>query len=191
MDIYNGKLSLVDSTHVSQFFGSVSLSSTLQLIDTTHSASLSGYVLNDSTYLPGDSTLFQNSILNPTDMTLVLFDWTYAHGVPDIDGTLVGGSLGFLWYDPAWIHYSIYYQDYDTSDFSLVGYRYREPVRQNVGQYYASMVVGQPGHYETRWVYQREALGYAQEKKQKFTSMSAGLDAMRDYPADSTNGDST
>ena len=186
MDIYNGQLSLVDSTHISQFFGSITLTSTLQLIDTTHVAPMTGYIVNDSTYLPGDSTYFQNCAIGSTDMTLVLSDWTYAHGVPNIDGTLVGGTLGYRWFDPYWIHYSIYYQDYDTSDFSLVGYRYREPVRQNVGLYFTNMVVGQPGHYENRWVYQRETLGYAQEKRQRFTSMSLGLDAMRDYPVDST-----
>lgn len=186
MDIYDGQLSLVDSTHISQFFGDITLTSTLRLNDTTHISPMSGYVVNDSTYLLGDGTYSQGSEIGSTDMTLVLADWTYAHGVPNLDGTLVGGTLGLLWYDPAWIHYSIYYQDYDTSDFSLVGYRYREPIRQNVGKYFANMVVGQPGHYECRWVYQRETLGYAQEKRQTFTSMSAGLDAMRDYPTDST-----
>ena len=187
MDVYNGQLSLIDSTHIGQFFGSISLSGTLSLIDTTHINSMTGYVVDDTTRIPGDSTYFQNSILSSTDMTFVLADWTYAHGVPNIDGTLVGGNLGYRWFDPDWIHYSIYYQDYDTSDFNLVGYRYRAPVRQNVGSYYASMVVGQPGHYENRWVYQRETLGYAKEKVQSFTSMSRGLDAMRDYPTDSTS----
>ena len=186
MDIYDGKLSLVDSTHIGQFFGEITLSSTLQLVDTTHLAPMSGYVLNDSTYLPGDSTYFQNRVISSTDMTLALADWTYAHGVPNIDGTLVGGTLGYRWFDPYWIHYSIYYQDYDTSVFSLVGYRYREPIRHDVGLYFTNMVVGQPGHYETRWVFQREVLGYAQEKRQQFTSMSQGLDSMRDYPVDST-----
>jgi hypothetical protein len=187
MDIYNGKLSLVDSTHVSLFFGQITINSTLQLVDTTHIAPMIGYVLDDSTYLPNDNTYMQGSELGTTDMTLTLRDWTYAHGVPNIDGTLVDGTLGFLWYDPAWIHYSIYYQNYDTSVFNLVGYRYRDPVRHNVGQYSANMIVGQSGHYENRWVYQRETLGYAKEKRQKFTSMSAGLDAMRDYPTDSTS----
>lgn len=186
MDVYNGQLSLVDSTSISQFFGEITLDSHLQLIDTTHIAPMTGYVLNDSTYLPGDSTYFQKSVIGSTDMALVLVDWTYAHGVPNIDGTLVDGTLGYRWFDPAWIHYSIYYQDYDTSDFSLVGYRYREPVHQDVGKYFANMVVGQPGHYESRWVYQRETLGYAQEIRQQFVSMSGGLDAMRDYPPDST-----
>ncbi len=191
MDIYDGKLSLVDSTHISEFIGSITLTSSLRLVDTTHTVSLTGYVLNDSTYLPGDATFAQGSELTSADMTVVFADWTYAHGVPNIDGTLVDGTLGYRWFDPYRIHYSIYYMDYDTSDFNLIGYRYREPGRQNVGLYFAPMIVGQPGHYENRWVYQREVLGYSQEIRQKFTSMSSGLDAMRDYPVDSTSGDST
>lgn len=189
---HEGNLYLKDSTHESYFQGYLGYSGYLYLIDTTSISSITGLVIDDSTRLPYDSTFFQNSILSTSDMTMTLADWTYAHGRLNPDGTYVDGTFGYHWFDPVQLYYSVYYQSYDTSDFSLVGYKFREPVRTNVGQYYASMVTPDPvGHYENRWTYLRDNSGsYGKEIVQPFTNMSRGLDYMPDYPG-SDSSDST
>lgn len=199
----NGTLSCLDTSHVSQFQGVFGIKGSLFVYDTTHVSQfqgytnysplfvkdsihyfpITGYVVDNSTRLPSDSTFSQGAIIGLGDMTFNTVDWTYAHGHQNIDGTWVDGTFQHLWYDPQWIFYSTWSQDYDTSDWSLVGYKFREPVHKSVGQYYASMVVSEtPGHYENRWTYLRDSSSYAKEVVQPFVSMSRGLDSMSDYP---------
>ncbi len=187
-----GTLSAVDTTHHSEFFGAIGLSGVLEANDSIHYFPVEGYIVDDSTRLPQDSTFFQGAILGQGDMTFNTVDWTYAHGRLNVDGTWVDGTFRHQWYDPHWIFFSTWYQNYDdTSEWSLVGYKFREPVRENVGKYYASMVVPETvGHYENRWTYQRDSSSYAKEVVQPFVSMSRGIDYMPDYP-DTTTLDST
>jgi hypothetical protein len=115
-------------------------------------------------------------------MTLVLTDWTYSGWSDYTDGTYVDGVWGFRNYIPSWINYSVWHMDYDSSQYSLVGYRFRQPITDNVGQYYAPMVTpSPPGHYELRWRYQKTSTVYAHEIRAPFTSRSRGVDSMRDY----------
>lgn len=182
MDVY-GNLSFIDSTYVAEFHGAIGHSGVLEAYDSIHYFPLTGYVVDDSTRFPQDSTFFQSAIIGHGDMTFNLVDWTYAHGHLNIDGTWVDGTFQHQWYDPQWIFYSTWYQDYDTSDWSLLGYKFREPVHLSTGQYYASMVVPEiVGHYENRWTYLRDSSSYAKEVVQPFVSMSRGLDYMPDYP---------
>jgi len=155
---------------------------------------MTGLVINDSTTLGTDATYFQNAILGEGDQTMVFADWTYAGGNLNIDGTWVDGTWGYQWYDPVQRYYSIYFQDYDTSasDSTLVGYKFREPVRENVGQYYSSMVTPDtPGHYLNTWTSLKDSTAYAKRISQPFTNMSRGIDAMQDYPGSDGTGDST
>ena len=182
MDVY-GNLSFIDNTHVSEFQGSVGFSGILEVDDFTHFFPLNGYVIDDTTRLPQDSTYFQNAIVGQGDMTFNLVDWTYSHGHQNIDGTWVDGTFQHRWFDPNWIFFSTWYQSYDTSEWSLVGYKFREPVHKSTGQYYASMVIPEiAGHYENRWTYLRDSSSYAKEVVQPFVSMSRGIDSMLDYP---------
>ncbi len=181
--------------------GYVGYSGTLQSIDTTHLTSMTGLVINDSTTLGTDATYFQNSILGGDDQTMIFADWTYANGTLDMDGTWVGGTFGWQWYDPVQLYYSIYHRDTTSIDSTKVyvdttnleGYKFREPVRNDVGNYYASMIApNDPGHYMATWTWLKDNSSYAERVSQPFTSMSQGLDAQSDYPgSDSTAGDST
>jgi hypothetical protein len=145
---------------------------------------IAGLVISDSTLLGGDATFFPNQILGPGDLTLTLRDWTYFGGIPYDATTFIDGTWMFRWYDPVYLSYSIWYQSYDTSQFSLIGYKYRNPVHLNVGSYYSAMVVPKlVGHYQERWLYLRDNSGsYAHELRTAFTAVSSGLDAMPDYP---------
>lgn len=186
-DVY-GYASFIDTTHISLFEGYIGYSGYAQFLDTTHLSLMTGLSIIDSSHILGDTTYYQNQILGPSDMTLTLADWTYAHGHPNIDGTWVDGTFDFRNFDATQIYYSVYYQNYDTSDFSLVGYKFREPARTNVGQYYASMVTPDTaGHYENRWTYLKDESSYAHRKIQSFVGMSKGLDYMPDYPGTGDN----
>ena len=133
--------------------------------------------------LSGDQTFLQEQILGQGDLTLILRDWTYFGGIPLDATTYVDGTWMYRWFDPSYITYSIWYKDYDTSDYSLVGYKYRDPISNNVGDYYAPMEVPRPpGHYQIRWLYTKSSTSYGKEIIQAFTAVSRGIDAMRDYP---------
>jgi len=181
-DVY-GYASFIDTTHISRFQGCISYSGYAQFFDSTHLSLMTGLSIIDSSHISGDTTYYQNQILGPADMALTLADWTYVNGHLNVDGTWVDGTFSFQRFDATQIYYSIYYQDYDTSNFSLSGYKFRKPVRTNVGQYYAPMVVSDTaGHYENRWTYLKDESSYAHRKIQSFVSMSKGLDCMSDYP---------
>lgn len=175
---YRGTLNLVDKIHVSSFNGFIEYVGYIECSDTTHQAPMTGYVVSDSSRLPSDQTYFQDTIIGRGDMTLSLKDWTYAHGHLNIDGTYVDGTFGYIWRDPVWIYHSLWCKNKDTSEWSLEGYKYREPVRQNVGEYYISTVIPSvPGQYENRWLYLKDNSGsYAKEVVQPLTSLTKGID---------------
>ena len=189
-DVY-GTFNLIDTTHISHFLGYIGYGGYLHAVDTTHIAPMTGLVINDSTTFGTDTTYNQNSILGRGDQTAIFADWTYSNGTLNVDGTWVDGTFGWQWYDPVQLYYSVYNQDTADSDATLIGYKFREPVRNDVGNYYASMVTPEtPGHYLTTWTWLKDNSSYAKRESQPFTNMSGGLDAMKDYPgSDSTAGD--
>lgn len=180
---YYSYLRVIDGTHEVHIEGSIGYSGTIEAIGYPSQFSLTGYIISDTSSLATDQTFTQGAIIGYSDMTLSLKDWTYADGSQNPDGTWVDGTFQYRWFDPEWIFYSIYYMSYDTSDWSLIGYKYRDPIRSGVGEYYVSMVVpDEPGHYENRWTYLRDNSGsYAKEIVQPFVSVSKGLDSMPDY----------
>jgi len=139
-------------------------------------------IIYDSTTVGGDQTFLQQQIIGPGDLTLVLQNWAYSGGYQVDATTYAGGRWGPRWFDPDYIRYSIWYLDYDSSQYSLVGYKYREPTEQNVGNFYAPMEIPTvPGHYQIRWLYfNNDTIG--SEVIKTFTSVSRGIDSMRDYP---------
>lgn len=139
-------------------------------------------LIYDSTTVGGDQTFLQEQILGPGDLTLVLQKWGYIGGYHVDATTIAGGRWATQWFDPDYIKYSIWYLDYDSSQYSLVGYKFRDPTEQNVGNFYAPMVVPDPpGHYQIRWLYSNDDT-VGKEVVKNFTSLSRGIDGMRDYP---------
>lgn len=127
--------------------------------------------------IPGDTTFLQGQILGNEDLILELKKWSYFGGTQLPDSTWIDGTWMFRWFSPSYLSYSIY----DTSDSSVIGFPYRDPVQTNIGNYYASMVVPEtPGHYGIRWVYVKDQTGSI--ILESFTSVSRGIDAMKDYP---------
>jgi hypothetical protein len=181
--VISGSIHATDKAHVSFFTGGPVETGSAQFIDASHQTGFSGYVVSDTTTIPTDQTFWQGQILGRGDLTLTLADWTYAWGRQLDATTYTDGTWGYLWVTPIWINYSVWHQDYDTSQFSLVGYRYRDPISDNVGKFYAPMVVpSPPGHYELRWRFQKDSSSYAKEIDVPFVSLSRGVDSMPDYP---------
>jgi len=139
-------------------------------------------IIFDSTTVAGDQTFLQQQIVGSGDLTLLLQKWNYFGGYQVDATTYAGGHWGPRWFDPDYIKYSIWYLDYDSSQYSLVGYKYRDPIEQDVGNFYAPMVIPPtPGHYQIRWLYfNNDTIG--KEVVKSFTSVSRGIDGMRDYP---------
>jgi len=206
MMINTGSMSVVDHSHTAHFIGTLTQTATLLLIDSTTQAPMGGYAVIDSTRLLPDSTYLQGTVFgkgdpvgfvdgfnlpipstpayDPTsfwanpDPPLYLTDTTYVGGTCH-DGTYTDGTYMHRWFDPKWVNFSLWYTQ-DSSNNHLIGNRYREPVRRDVGNYYTSMVVPrQTGHYEIRWRYLKESGGYAHEVVQGFLCKSAGIDADR------------
>jgi hypothetical protein len=190
MAFITGTAVLSDNSRVTQ--NQVGISGFGYDVESSGTETLPGFVIVDSTTLNTSSTFSQDQILGPGDIPLCLSDWTYFGGHLQPDMTWTGGTWMNRWYDPLWLWYSIWYENYlyDSSGnlvgfgpFSLVGYKYRTPTRKNVGKYYASMVVpDMAGHYEARWVYERDNSSYAHEIVMPFVGASSGIDAMPDYP---------
>jgi len=180
---YYGYLSNTDSTYNASFIGHTDYLGTFYAIDSTHYAPMAGYVVSDSRTLPGDSTFLQGAFLSTGDVTLTLQDWTYFGGHQQPDTTWVDGTWMYRWFQPTYLQYSVWNKSYDTSQWSLVGYKYRDAISTDTGSYYAPMVVPNvPGHYQARWIYIKDESSYAREVVQNFTSVSRGLDVMPDYP---------
>lgn len=112
------------------------------------------------------------------ELGIIFHDKTYMGGT--WDGTVLRDcTMIYRYFDPTWLNYSVWYVQ-DASNPALIDYRYREPIRRNVGNYYASMVVPSPsGHYEARWRYEKDNSSYAHEVVQPFLSRTAGVDPDR------------
>jgi hypothetical protein len=189
MALITGSAVLSDASRVTQ--SQLGITGFGYAVESTGTETLPGLVIADTVVLGRDGTFSQNAILGPGDLPLCLSDWTYVGGSL-LDGTYVGGTWRTRWYDPKWLWYSIWYDQYNfdssgnfigTGPASLVGTKYRVPIRKDVGNYYASMVVPrQVGHYEARWVYEKDSSSYAHGIVAPFESTSLGIDAMPDYP---------
>lgn len=139
-------------------------------------------IIYDSTTIAGDKSFFTQQILGWGDLPLILQEWNYYGGYQVDATTYAGGQWGNRWFDPEYLKYSIWYMNYDTSQFSLIGYKFRDPGRINVGDYYAPMVTPPtPGHYQIRWLYFKDDDLYGQEIINSFTAVTRGIDAMPDY----------
>ena len=136
-----------------------------------------------SRFLQGDTTFLQGSIIGQDGLTLELKNWAYYGGYQQPDTTWVNGQWMFRWYSPVYLNYSIWFKPYNSPDATLIGCPFREPVMLDVGNYYASMVVPEtPGHYEIRWLYMDDQSSFGSTIVEKFTSVSRGIDPMKDYP---------
>jgi len=143
-------------------------------LDTTHIFDSTGIIIASSILKPEEKSFFQDTILGseePLRLDLFLIDRTYTGGYWDT--TMLRDST--KWdreFNPIWITYSIW-QDSSTEEQYLEGYRYREPVNESVGDYYATMEVPhEPGPYEIRWRYLKEPEVYAKEIREPFNSLS-------------------
>lgn len=176
---FTGFIVLSDSSRHNTNTGNAGFSFSMAPTDPNYITS----IIYDSTWIAGDQTYLQQQLLGPGDLPLVLQEWGYFGGY-QIDATTWGDVQWMSrWYDPTYIKYSIWYLNYDTSQYSLIGYQQRDPVRENVGNYYAPLQVPDtPGHYQIRWLYLKDNSSYGSEIFQSFTSMSRGLDSMGDYP---------
>jgi hypothetical protein len=177
---YTGSIILSDSSRHASGSGVSGFSFSIAPADYNYTNS----IIYDSTTVAGDQTFLQQQILGTGDLTLILQEWGYFGGYPIDATTWVDVRWMSRWIDPTYIKYSIWYLNYDTSQYSLIGYQYRDPTQENVGSYYAPLQVPSvPGHYQIRWLYLKDNSGsYGIEKIQAFTSMSRGIDGMRDYP---------
>lgn len=162
---YYGYIHCIDTTHVCQILGHTCYIGSVSCLDTTHTCSITGYVISDSTRYPDASSVVQKAILDQNNFSLTLVDWTYSGGRQQDATTWVDGTFMHRWFDPYQVFYSIWSQDSSVYD----GYRYREPVRKNVGSYYASMTAPEiPGNYEMRWTYLKTIDSYAKVRIQNF-----------------------
>lgn len=175
---YSGNITLSDSSRVANPTGISGFLFDVASTDNNPSLALD---ISGSTLLSGKN-FFQGQILSRGDLPVTLKDWTYFGGHQQDATTWVDGTWMDRWFNPVYLKYSIWHQDYDTSQFSLVGYKFRDPGTVNTGEYYAPMVVPSlPGHYEARWIYLKDTSSYAREIVEPFVSVSRGLDAMKDY----------
>jgi hypothetical protein len=176
---YSGTITLSDSSRHNSDSG---VSGYFYSISPTDSNSITSIIF-DSTTVDGDQTFLQQQILGSGDLTLVLNEWGYFGGTQIDATTYSGGRWGNRWFDPSYLTFSIWYLDYDSSQYSLVGYQRRDAAELSVGNFYAPMQVpNPPGHYQIRWLYLKDNNSYGTEIVNPFTSVSRGIDAMRDYP---------
>jgi hypothetical protein len=174
---YFGSINLADGSRAGSSTGQVGF-----IYDIGPADSDVASVVNiiDSVLMPGDTTYFQNQVIGKGGIPLVLRDWTYFGGHAQDATTFVDGTWMYRWYDPEYLKYSVWYRDYNSSQYTQVGYKLRDPIEQHVGSFYAPMVVPKmPGHYQVRWVYYKANDTYAHEVINSFTSMSRGIDPMR------------
>lgn len=137
----------------------------------------------DSTVVAGDQTFMQQQILGTGDLTYIFKEWGFFGGRQLDATTWTDVRRMTRWFDPEYLSYSIWYLNYDSSTYSLVDYRFRDPVRKNVGDYYAAMEVPQiPGHYQIRWLFYKDDGLMGSEVVKSFTALTKGVDPMRDYP---------
>jgi hypothetical protein len=174
MDFY-GNASFRDSTHVFQAEGLVSVIGDGSCNDSVYACSSIGWIISDSVTYSSAGSFTQGTFLSTSDMTMNLTDWTYTGGY--WDSTVLRDCTRInRWFDATWINYSTW-RTIDASNKVLIGYRYREPVHPNVGNYYAPMEVPGPGQYDLVWRYQKDSSAYVREKKVPFTSLSDGVTA--------------
>jgi hypothetical protein len=189
--VFGGNFVCVDSTaHSSQFSGYIVLDSTTQMPSQSFmqgqalgwygTDGLTGVTLTVEGLKPSNdpTAMWAGGGDPPIDHSgqigLILRDKVYQGGT--WDGTVLRDcTLVYRYFDPLWINYSVWYVQ-DASNPTLIGYRYRDPVRFNVGNYYAPMVVpSPPGKYEVRWRWQKDSCSYAHEVVQPFLSRSNGV----------------
>lgn len=137
-----------------------------------------GYIIDVTRIIVGDSTFIQNKLLpyDSNGLCLSLYDRTYVGGTL-VDGTYSGGQYVIRHYTPIDIHYSIW-STYDGT--SQQGCPTRTPYIPQTGTFCANMYTpNTTGPYEIRWRYQKDTSSYVTELREPFQVQSWGIDPNR------------
>jgi hypothetical protein len=96
-------------------------------------------------------------LATPSPLSMTFLDRRF-QGWTLVDGTYVDGTYTEpRFYDPTWVSYGLYKNSSDGSSWSLQGYRFREPRHENVGQFYATLILpNDTGKYRLEWLYQKD-----------------------------------
>jgi hypothetical protein len=133
-------------------------SATISCLDTTDIFGAYGFSITKTLWTSIDTTFVQGMELNvPSPLSLTLLDRRF-QGWTSVDGTYVDGTYTEpRYYDPLWISYGLYKNSSDGSSWALQGYRYREPIHTDVGQFSATMALpNDPGLYRFEWLYKKD-----------------------------------
>jgi hypothetical protein len=174
MPTINGTITCLDKKDICQVITSRGQSADIMCLDSTDLFSSYGFVVSETLEQYGDAT-FRAGLLIPSDgLTLSLMDSTYLNG--QLDSTTIDGTTYDLYidstfisraFDPISINYSIWQQD--SSGDILQGYRFREPLHPQVGNYYANMEAPEdPGFYRIEWLYRKNLESYSTIINQTF-----------------------
>jgi hypothetical protein len=131
---------------------------TIACLDSTDQFYSFGFQIRSTFWTTIDTTFIQNMELAiPSPLSLTLLDRRY-QGWNNVDGTFVDGTYTEpRLYDPAWVSYGLYKNSSDGSSWALQGYRFREPRHENVGQFFATMILpSDVGKYRLEWLYQKD-----------------------------------
>ena len=181
MAVITGTIQAVD-THQALLINDSLRTGALTGIDNTHSAILEGLVLQDSSRLATAPEFVQGDLLGPNDLSLTLLDSTFIDGSYSGDGTYFDSTYSVRWFTPVSLNYSIWYMSPpDRSDSTLIGTRTRTAIESNVGQFYANMVAPDPGDYEIRWRYLKDADSFGHEIVEPFSVTTLGISPQPDY----------
>jgi hypothetical protein len=149
----NGTIICFDSTDQNIIQATTDQTSNISCIDGTDQFKSFGFSISKSTWNYTDAVFVQGQELShPSPLSLCLQD--YRRRI--IDGTsYLSGSEPSM-YDPVWIKYEVYRNSNDGTSWDLKGFRFREPMHPNVGEYYANMVFPEEtGTYRLTWLYKR------------------------------------
>ena len=162
----------IDSPHSSHFRGSITNTGSLQNFDSTDISALACSIIFDSIRLYPDQTVQMGGTVDSQYFSLLLRDRTYTGGHWTFDGTYADGTLVNRYFDPFSISYSIWAS---PNNGQPIEYRYREPVRVNVGNYYATFEVpDSSGTYQLKWLYRKDSSSYSHEIVQNFVADQFG-----------------
>lgn len=162
----------IDSPHSSHFRSSITNTGFLQNFDSTDFSAIACSIIFDSIRLYPDQTVQIGSTVDSQYFSLLLRDRTYTGGHWTFDGTYADGTLVNRYFDPYSISYSIWNS---PNSGQPIEYRYREPVRVNVGNYYATFEVpDSSGTYQLKWLYRKDSSSYSHEIIQNFVADQYG-----------------
>jgi hypothetical protein len=188
MVIY-GDVTCIDKQDFCLILGTEEQTGYVYCLDSTDCFQACGFVINQTISLPDSSTFAQGQELNQDSGLFLSLDSPKFIPVPNSytyfdpsDGSTVTVNLDGYYkdskpFDPIWINYGIFYTA-DNSNWTLDGYRFRDPMNPQVGTYYANMIAPQrmdtTGAHKIQWLYQKDASSYAVAVDQRFFVNSWG-----------------